>query len=120
MAITELKKDPHTISLLNKYAEFQTKRLTLVLDLSSKQRTSVKALQLDIIQKKEANWFDEKTNTSNDERYAKMISRLDMQIEIKSMSKSILNANQYEKWQKLHPPRKKRSFSSRQKAIGLL
>ena len=84
-------------------AQLQTKQLTLALDLTPAQQTSVNALQLKMAKSRDAKRAQRKEGRlTSDERYTKMISHLDAQIEVKNSFKAILNADQYATWQKIH------------------
>ncbi|MEP2935884.1 MAG: hypothetical protein ABJM06_14265 [Gilvibacter sp.] len=95
-------------------AELQTKQLTLVLDLNAKQQSSVKALNLKMAQDRKANSQKrDGQKLDSEQRYQRMITHLDNQIEVKASFKSILNAEQYEKWQKLRHHKKDKKQRSR-------
>lgn len=88
-------------------ATLKTKKLTLELDLTESQQASVKALVLKEAQhrellrtKRQQQQNDEDfKKPSKEERYAMANERLDRQIEMKKQMKSILNAEQYTKWE---------------------
>ena len=91
------------------FAEIQTKRMTLQLDLTDKQQQQVQGLL--IIQhkarKEKAEVFrkpdkEDKTRErpSKKERLENLNERLDNQIAMKRKMKEILNEDQYERWEK--------------------
>jgi hypothetical protein len=83
-------------------AQLQTKQLTLALDLTPSQQSSVNALQLKMAKNRDANGAQKKDGRlTSDERYSKMISHLDAQIEVKNTFKAVLTADQYATWQKM-------------------
>lgn len=98
-------------------AELQTKQLTLALDLTASQQTSVKQINLKLAQDRKANApKKEGESLSSEQRYYKMIAHLDKQIEVKDSFRAVLNDEQFEKWQKLsHRKKAKRQRSRRGK-----
>lgn len=88
-------------------ATLKTKKLTLELDLNESQQASVKTLILKEAEHREslkAKREDKKKDEDSqkptkEERFAMANDRLDRQIEMKKQMKSILNADQYEKWE---------------------
>lgn len=89
-------------------AELKTKKMTLHLDLTEAQQTKVMALNLENAKqrkehfKKHADKKDdsEKAKPSKEEKLKRMNAKLDAQIATKKQMKDILNADQYEKWEK--------------------
>lgn len=87
-------------------AELMTKKMTLHLDLNESQQSKVKAIQMKQLKEMEAKRdarkaqkdSDEKMNS--EERYSKANAKLDAQIAHKEEMKNILDAEQYEKWEK--------------------
>ncbi|MRI02560.1 hypothetical protein GH721_18605 [Kriegella sp. EG-1] len=97
-------------------ATLQTKKMTLALDLSSKQQTQIQAINLEqatirkakMTERKEARENGERKKPTSEERYAMQNERLDAQIALKSEMKSILSDEQYNKWEKMRHHKKKR------------
>lgn len=96
-------------------ATLQSKKMTLALDLTEKQQAQVKDLIL-----KQATTRNEKVKArekmtkgdvaqkpSKEERLKMQNARLDEQIEMKKEMKSILTADQYQKWEKMQGKRMK-------------
>ncbi len=86
------------------YAELQTKRLTLALELTSAQQKQVlemnKKRAVELKKNREsilANRESGKT-MSSDERFKMMNNRLDQTIAMQNSLKKILNNDQYEQW----------------------
>lgn len=90
-------------------ATLRTKKMTLDLDLSEVQQDQIYAMTLKSVTDKRAKRAEkEKSNSvefSEDEKYAKMLERLDAQIAHKNEMKTILNDEQFEKWER-HSKRK--------------
>ncbi len=99
-------------------AEIQSKRMTLQLDLNNKQQNQVKAAILRQIKSrqelaeetKNKKTLAKREKLTKEEKLKRINKRLDNQIAMKSKMKSILNAEQYEKWQK-NLARKKRPIA---------
>ena len=92
-------------------AQLETKKLTLALDLTEKQQQQVEELQMQKAVERKAKMEERKSRDAKpdaDERYALMNERLDKQIEMKENMKSILNKEQFEKWEKLAAGKKMR------------
>lgn len=95
-------------------ATLQSKKMTLNLDLTEKQQIQVKELLLqqatlrkekrDARKKMKENGEDSKP--SKEERVKMMNTHLDEQIEMKQKMKSILSAEQYDKWEKTQNKRR--------------
>ena len=91
-------------------ADLQTKKMTLALDLSDRQQSQVMELELERAEMRKAKAEERKTakaegkreKPDSDERYAMMSERLDRQIAHKENMRSILNKDQFEKWEKLN------------------
>lgn len=94
-------------------AQLQTKRMTLKLDLNDKQQKEVSTLFLEEAKvrqsKKEAYLKSkdtaEKKTLSKEDRLKMANARLDQQIERQKKMKTILSADQYEKWGKMNERR---------------
>lgn len=92
-------------------AQLETKKLTLALDLTEKQQEQIAELQMQKAVDRKARMEERESRDSKpdaDERYALMNERLDKQIEMKEKMKSILNKEQFEKWEKLAAGKKMR------------
>lgn len=90
-------------------ATLRTKKMTLDLDLSEVQQDQIYAMTLKSVTDKRAKRAEREKNNfeelSEDEKYAKMLERLDAQIAHKNEMKTILNDEQFEKWER-HSKRK--------------
>jgi hypothetical protein len=88
-------------------ASLQTKKMTLHLDLTEEQQTKIQALHLDEAKMRKAKMEERKAMKESEETKAftkedkvKMMNeRLDHQIATKQKMKSILNTEQYTKWE---------------------
>ena len=86
-------------------AELITKKMTLKLDLNKSQQDKVMALHLDNFSKMETKRKELKANREDgkrltkEERHDQKLAMLDHKIEMKNEMKSILNAEQFEKWE---------------------
>ena len=86
-------------------AQLQSKKLTLKLDLNSKQQKEVSDLFLEqakLRQSQKETYLESKAKEENktfskEERFKMANARLDQQIEMKKKMKDILSAEQYEK-----------------------
>ena len=98
-------------------AELESKRLTLSLDLNENQQQAVKTLSLEHGPKGNTKRLDReaKKNLSSDELYQMQSDRLDNKIAFKSGMKSILNKDQFAKWEELNADRRKQRGKSRRK-----
>ena len=96
-------------------ATLKTKQLTLALDLSQAQQKEIQKLNLEQAQLRQAKRSareeeksgETKTQPNKEERYEQHVARLDQMIAHKAKMKSVLNAEQYEKWEKMHMHRQK-------------
>jgi len=87
-------------------ATLQTKKMTLHLDLNEAQQNKVQAFFLEEAKFRKAKMEERKamkesseTKTfTKEDKFKMMNERLDHQIEVKQKMKSILNAEQFEKW----------------------
>ncbi|TYB75775.1 hypothetical protein [Bizionia myxarmorum] len=94
-------------------AQLQTKKLTLALDLNEAQQQQVLALQLEnaeernlrMEKRKSAKTAQEARSFSSDEKLQMKNARLDKQIAQKSKMKTILNDEQYSKWENFQEKR---------------
>lgn len=99
-------------------ATLKTKRMTLHLDLTESQQEQVKVLITEDTKHKDSQrkkFEESKKNEkpSKEERYAKENERLDRQIEMKKQMKTILNDEQYEKWNSLNSKKKQKKHQKR-------
>ncbi|NAS14379.1 Spy/CpxP family protein refolding chaperone [Poritiphilus flavus] len=90
-------------------ATLHTKKLTLALDLSDAQQRQVQKLSLEkaterkakMESRKEARENSEDSKLSTEQRYQLQIERLDKAIAEKKKMRSILDDDQYAKWEKI-------------------
>ncbi len=102
-------------------AELQTKKLTLDLDLSEEQQKQVMALNLESAQERKA--MMDKRQDMQKEKEVKSASKedklkmkndmLDKQIAMKAKMKTILNEDQYTKWESLQKERMEKGRENR-------
>jgi hypothetical protein len=83
-------------------AELKTKKLTLMLDLSEAQQKKISQLELEAAKSRKSmmEGRERGEKPSNEERFNKQSEMLDRQIAHKKSMKSILNKEQFEKWEK--------------------
>lgn len=83
-------------------AEIQTKKLTLMLDLTESQQSKIKSLELAAAKSRESNRSEKEPGEkpSDEERFNKQSQMLDNKIAHKNSMKSILSKSQFEKWEK--------------------
>lgn len=88
-------------------ATLQTKRMTLNLDLTAEQQKKVQALNLEEAKMRKAKMEEHQTmresgeakKPTKEEKLKMMNERLDRQIAMKQKMKTILNEEQYKKWE---------------------
>jgi len=86
--------------------ELQTKKMTLHLDLTQEQQNKVMVLAKKNLNEREAKKKEmmiakaEGKKMTTDQRFEANSNRLDSQIAMKKEMKTILNADQYDKWEK--------------------
>ena len=88
-------------------ATLQTKKMTLHLDLNEAQQKKMESFFLEEAKFRKAKMEErkamkesgEKKQFSKEDKYKMMNERLDHQIEVKQKMKSILNDEQFEKWE---------------------
>lgn len=113
------KKDQPKRERMEKFTPAQQndlmlKKMTLELDLTSKQQDQMKSVIAEKIAKREAMMQEHKmkkeakTKPSADERFAMKSKMLDEQIAMKGKMKSILNAEQFSKWETMNAKHHKR------------
>lgn len=98
-------------------ATLQTKKMTLHLDLNESQQAKIHKLNLENATKRKAMMEARKAkkesgNTekpSKEERLAMVNAKLDHQIAMKAKMKTILNDEQYAKWEKLQARRSQKN-----------
>jgi hypothetical protein len=87
--------------------ELQIKKLKLDLDLNDKQTADIKKIVVEQVKKRDAKRTEFDTKRAKDvkptpeEMFQNKSQMLDEQIAMKAEMKKILNAEQYEKWQKI-------------------
>tara|TARA_R110002020_G_scaffold474772_3_gene707279 strand:+ start:166864 stop:167301 length:438 start_codon:yes stop_codon:yes gene_type:complete len=98
-------------------AELKTKKMALHLDLTEAQQNKIYAIELEIAKNRLAmkEKRAEKKELSSDERYEAKKKMLDAKLQIKEQYKSVLTAEQFEKWQKTHKRRKGRKSAKLEK-----
>ncbi|MCF1192547.1 hypothetical protein LRR18_13205 [Mangrovimonas sp. AS39] len=105
-------------------AEIQTKKMTLALDLTEAQQKKVQAIHLENAKNRKVRMEEfQKMRGSGEkptkeQRLARENERLDRQIEIKKQMKSILNEDQYTKWETQMEQRRNRMADRGQKMSG--
>ncbi|WP_133688014.1 hypothetical protein [Maribacter spongiicola] len=99
-------------------ASLQTKKMTLALDLNESQQAKVKTILTKDATDRKAKMEERKASKdegkkimTSEEKYAKQNERLDHQIARKKEMKSILTADQFEKWEKMSHRKKMRGHS---------
>lgn len=96
------RKEKRSNLTTEQMAELMTKKMTLHLDLNEKQQAQVNEVNIEIAAKKKEMRANRKEMAEMDdtEKFEARKAFLDDRIEIKKRMKSILNAEQYEKWEK--------------------
>lgn len=95
-------------------AEIQVKRMTLDLDLNTKQQSEIKKIVLEQAKKREAKKTEWKANKeagktlNKDEKFAMKNQMLDEQIAMKAEMKKILTTEQFSKWESKQADRKEK------------
>lgn len=82
-------------------ATLRTKEMTLQLDLTEKQQSQVYKIHEDLAKKRQETRTIDRKELSEEERYEMRIERLDQMIAVKKEMKTILNEEQFEKWETL-------------------
>ncbi len=115
----EMRKDRLDLSP-EQVAELTWKKLTLVLDLNEGQQKDVRQISLKQAKlRKEAHQKRKnEKKLSEEDRFKARIARLDNKIVHKKQMKSILNEDQYKKWEKINI-QKKRGKRECQRKRGL-
>ncbi|MEZ2415740.1 hypothetical protein ACA086_12300 [Muriicola sp. E247] len=107
-------------------ATLQTKKMTLALDLTEKQQEQIQEFHLEnnklrrekMESRKEDRADSPRKELSAEEKFAMQNERLDRMIASKEKLKSILNQEQFEKWEKMMHHRKGRKHKGEQKRRG--
>lgn len=97
------RKGKHADFTPEETAQLQTKKMTLALDLSEAQQREIGAINLENAKVRKGKMEARKnsdTKPSKEERFKMKNEMLDAQIANKQKMKSILNAEQYAKWEK--------------------
>ncbi|TNJ42592.1 hypothetical protein KFZ70_01905 [Tamlana fucoidanivorans] len=89
-------------------ATLQTKKMTLMLDLTASQQTEIQKINLENATKRKAIMAEHKAKKESgllqkptqEEKVARMHAMLDHRIAVKAKMKKILDKEQYEKWEK--------------------
>ena len=104
----EIKKDRLDLSP-EEVAELTTKKLTLALDLNESQEKDVQRISLEQANLRKETHQNRKTGEklSKEDRFKTQIARLDRKIAHKKQMKSILNEDQYKKWEMINTVKKK-------------
>jgi hypothetical protein len=97
-------------------AQIQTKQMTLDLDLTEAQQKQVQQINLENAQERKAKYearenvskSSEKERPSDEERLKMKNEQLDRQIEMKKKMKSILNEDQFKKWEEISKDRREK------------
>lgn len=96
-------------------ATLQTKKMTLALDLNESQQAKIKTILTEDatarkakMEERKASKEDGKKVLTAEEKYARQNERLDHQIARKEEMRSILSADQFEKWEKMSHRKKMR------------
>jgi hypothetical protein len=103
-------------------AELQVKKMTLDLDLDTKQQNEIKSILLEQNKKREAKKIEMKakkekgTKLSSNEKFAMKTKMLDEKIEQKAQMKKILKPEQFQKWEQHQENRTKKMKQKRKVA----
>ncbi|RBP34132.1 hypothetical protein DFR65_10114 [Oceanihabitans sediminis] len=104
------------------FAQLQTKKMVLALDLTEEQQKEISKIHLENAKVRKAEMETRKLRKNAEEKPTKeeilkmKNNRLDAQIATKQKLKSILSAEQYEKWEKLQS--EKRNKAGKRKMIS--
>lgn len=101
-------------------AQLKTKKMTLALDLTAEQQEQVYLIHLEQTKMQKAKYEarkqqekGERKKLTHEERLAMVNERLDRQIALKSQFKQILNATQYEKFERMLDKRQLKKHQKR-------
>ncbi|KKN80126.1 hypothetical protein LCGC14_0333190 [marine sediment metagenome] len=99
-------------------ATIQTKKMTLALDLNDSQQVKIKKILTEDAKTRKSKMTERKASKEEgkkvvtaDEKYAMANERLDHEIARKKEMKSILNDDQFEKWEKISSKKKMRGHN---------
>ena len=101
-------------------SEIRVKELTLLLDLTEKQQEAIGALELEAAKEREqkrAEMKESKEKPTDEEKFERITEMLDKKIAFKNSMKSILDKDQFEKWEKSAMTRSKHKRNRKQKQI---
>ena len=100
-------------------AELKTKELNLLLDLSEDQLTKISALELEVAKDRKTRFeaIDKTKDIDEEARFKHRTEMLDAKISHKNSMKSILTAEQYEKWEKSVSKKQKRKQHNARKGL---
>lgn len=107
MAQEHRKEKRHEKMSVEQQTELAVKKMTLKLDLTPSQQHKIKPLLAKQIQERKAmhekrrDMKDQDKKPSSDEHFNRMNARLDKQIAFKAEMKQILDARQYERFEKM-------------------
>ncbi len=109
-------------------ATLQTKKMTLHLDLNESQQKEIQNINLENAKTRKAHMEDRKAKKEDgvekptqEDRMQMMHAMLDHKIEMKAKMKSILNAEQYAKWEKAQArmgAKKKQGMTGKKRSDG--
>ena len=101
-------------------ASIKSKKMTLALDLNTQQQSQVESILLKEAKERAANkWTkEERAELTKEQKVAKMEEMLEKRIETKRQMKSILNADQYAKFEKMMAKDAQRKMKGAKKRRG--
>lgn len=118
LSFAQDKQDRKEKLTIEQQTELLVKKMTLELDLSSKQQQEIKTLLLEEEKKRESNQTQMKPSgekPSADQRFERKNKMLDRKIEFKNKMKKILTSDQMEKWEETKENRPKRASKKERK-----
>ncbi|WP_303687533.1 hypothetical protein [Nonlabens dokdonensis] len=101
-------------------ASIKSKKMTLALDLNTQQQSQVESILLKEAKERAANRLtkEERAELTKEQKVAKMEKMLEKRIETKRQMKSILNADQYAKFEKMMAKDAQRKMKDAKKRRG--
>lgn len=101
-------------------ASIKSKKMTLALDLNTQQQSQVESILLKEAKERAANRLtkEERAELTKEQKVAKMEKMLEKRIETKRQMKSILNADQYAKFEKMMAKDAQRKMKGTKKRRG--
>lgn len=101
-------------------ASIKSKKMTLALDLNTQQQSQVESILLKEAKERAANKLtkEERAELTKEQKVAKMEKMLEKRIETKRQMKSILNADQYAKFEKMMAKDAQRKMKDAKKRRG--